>query len=104
VSGEVVVVGVNHRTAPVEVREQVAVSSESLDAVVREVRALPGVREAMVVATCNRVEVYALGDDARGGGGRRASVVCGARRGRWALVRARPSGRSAPHVSGVREP
>ena len=63
-SGEVVVVGVNHRTAPVEVREQVAVSSESLDAVVREVRALPGVREAMVVATCNRVEVYALGDDA----------------------------------------
>jgi len=63
VSGEVVVVGVNHRTAPVEVREQVAVSSEDLDGVVRQVRALPGVREAMVVATCNRVEVYALGDD-----------------------------------------
>ncbi len=62
-SAEVVVVGVNHRTAPVEVREQVAVSSEALDAAVREVQALPGVREAMVVATCNRVEVYALGDD-----------------------------------------
>ncbi len=59
-----VVVGVNHRTAPVETRERVAVSSDALESSVKAVRALPGVREAMLVATCNRVEVYAAGDDA----------------------------------------
>lgn len=58
-----VVLGVNHRTAPIETRERVAVSADSLDGVVRSVRGLPGVREAMMVATCNRVEVYATGDD-----------------------------------------
>lgn len=58
-----VVVGVNHRSAPIETRERVAVSSDALDDAVRSVKALPGVREAMMVATCNRVEVYASGDD-----------------------------------------
>jgi glutamyl-tRNA reductase len=62
-TSRVVVLGVNHRTAPIETRERVAVSGDSLDGVVRSVRGLPGVREAMVVATCNRVEVYATGDD-----------------------------------------
>jgi glutamyl-tRNA reductase len=59
-----VVVGVNHRTAPVETRERVAVDADGLGDVVKSVRALDGVREAMLVATCNRVEVYAAGDDA----------------------------------------
>ncbi len=58
-----VVLGVNHRTTPIETRERVAVTADSLDGVVRSVRGLPGVREAMMVATCNRVEVYATGDD-----------------------------------------
>ncbi len=58
-----VVVGVNHRSAPIETRERVAVSSDGLDDAVRSVKALPGVREAMMIATCNRVEVYASGDD-----------------------------------------
>jgi glutamyl-tRNA reductase len=59
----IVVVGVNHRTAPLETRERVAVDADGLDAVVRSVRSLEGVREAMLVATCNRVEVYAAGED-----------------------------------------
>jgi glutamyl-tRNA reductase len=58
-----VVVGVNHRTAPVETRERVAVDADGLGDVVKAVRGLDGVREAMLVATCNRVEVYAAGDD-----------------------------------------
>lgn len=58
-----VVVGVNHKSAPIETRERVAVSSDGLDDEVRAVKSLPGVREAMMVATCNRVEVYAAGDD-----------------------------------------
>ncbi|MFO0652102.1 MAG: glutamyl-tRNA reductase [Polyangiales bacterium] len=58
-----VVVGVNHKSAPIETRERVAVSFDGLDDAVRAVKSLPGVREAMMVATCNRVEVYASGDD-----------------------------------------
>lgn len=81
-SAGVVVVGLNHRTAPVEARERLAVPPEGLDDAVREVLALEGVREAVVVATCNRVELYATGEQeevvagalrrhlqARGGGG-----------------------------------
>jgi glutamyl-tRNA reductase len=58
-----VVVGVNHRTAPVETRERLAVDVDNLDEVLKSVRALEGVQEAMLLATCNRVEVYAAGDD-----------------------------------------
>lgn len=59
----VVVVGVNHRSASVELRERLAVSSDAIEEAVRGVRALDGVAEAVLVATCNRVEVYAAGDD-----------------------------------------
>jgi glutamyl-tRNA reductase len=53
-----VVVGLSHRTAPVELREQLAVPAESLGACVKEIASLPGASEAMLVATCNRVEAY----------------------------------------------
>lgn len=56
------VVGVNHKSAPVELRERVAFSGESLERALPELRALPGVDEAVVVSTCNRVEVYVAGD------------------------------------------
>ena len=56
-----VVVGLNHRTAPVEARERLAVPPDGLEDAVRAVLALDGVREAVVVATCNRVELYAAG-------------------------------------------
>src|SRR5689334_6107260 len=52
----------SHRTAPIELREQLAVPSGSLGQVASTLRALPAVREAMVLATCNRIEVYAATD------------------------------------------
>ena len=58
-----VVVGMNHRTAPVELREQLAVAPEQLTETASALRALPHVREAMVVATCNRVEAYVATDE-----------------------------------------
>lgn len=64
-SAPFLVVGVNHRAAPIETRERLAVAPETLDAVVREVRALPSVDEAFVLATCNRVEVYVAAADQR---------------------------------------
>jgi glutamyl-tRNA reductase len=55
---DLVLVGVSHRTAPVAVRERLAVVPEAMDAALGELAALPGVREAVMLSTCNRVELY----------------------------------------------
>ena len=55
----VLVVGVSHRTAPVSVLERLALTDESADALVRAVSAQDHVLEATVLATCNRIEIYA---------------------------------------------
>jgi glutamyl-tRNA reductase len=54
---DVLIVGLSHHTASLDVREAVAFGEDRIDAVNREVRALDGVDEAAVVCTCNRVEV-----------------------------------------------
>jgi len=54
---EVLIVGLNHRTAAVGVREAVAFADEQIDDVNRRLCGLEGVDEAAVVCTCNRVEV-----------------------------------------------
>lgn len=53
--------GINHKTAPVHIREQVAFSPEHLQAVHQALVALPGVSEAVVLSTCNRSELYLAG-------------------------------------------
>ena len=60
----IVLVGLNHRTAPVELRERLAVSNGQLDQALRRLMALEGIAEAAIVSTCNRVEVVACGADA----------------------------------------
>jgi glutamyl-tRNA reductase len=52
-------IGVNHRTAPVEVRERLAIPESRIPEALQELMQLPGVGEAMVLSTCNRVEVLA---------------------------------------------
>jgi glutamyl-tRNA reductase len=54
-----IVIGVNHQTAPVEVREQFAIPEARLPEVVKTLASQPGIEEAMIVSTCNRVEVIA---------------------------------------------
>jgi glutamyl-tRNA reductase len=51
------IVGVNHRTAPVALRERLAFPASGLPAALAELKAVPGVQEAAIVSTCNRVEV-----------------------------------------------
>jgi glutamyl-tRNA reductase len=51
------VLGVNHRTAPIELRERLAIAQESLGEATRALLGTPGVMEGMIVSTCNRVEV-----------------------------------------------
>ena len=60
---ELFVAGLSHRTAPVAVREKLAVVPTELEARLRKVAGLPGVREAVVVSTCNRVELYGTFSD-----------------------------------------
>ena len=52
-----ILVGLNHRTAPVDVRERLSVSDHDLPQTTRSLRELDGVEGAAVLSTCNRVEV-----------------------------------------------
>ena len=52
-----ILVGLNHRTAPVDVRERLSVSDHELPNTTRSLRDLDGVEGAAVLSTCNRVEV-----------------------------------------------
>ncbi|MFN2376998.1 MAG: glutamyl-tRNA reductase [Candidatus Binatia bacterium] len=63
---ELVVVGVSHHTAPVEVRERLAAASADTASFLREVTGRSGVQEAALVSTCNRVEVVACCSDQAG--------------------------------------
>jgi len=59
VSGpQLYLVGLSHKSAPIEVRERVALNGADLKAALQELRASQGVAEALVVSTCNRVEVF----------------------------------------------
>lgn len=62
---DLIVIGLSHQTAPVEVREKLAVIPAEIENHLQELVKLPGVSEAALVSTCNRVEVYAASSDAR---------------------------------------
>lgn len=59
----IVVVGLSHHTAPIEVRERVAFQNGQLEGALRSLLDLPGVVEGVIVSTCNRVEVVGCGTD-----------------------------------------
>lgn len=57
-------IGINHRSAGVSLREQFAVEEGSLPALIAELRREAALAEAVVISTCNRVEIYGLSPDA----------------------------------------
>jgi len=63
-------IGVNHKTAPVEVRERIAIPESRLPEALRSFTQHPGVQEGLILSTCNRVELLARtqngGADLRG--------------------------------------
>ena len=63
----IIVVGLSHRTATVEIREKVAFSPNLIEKPLRTLVALEGIVEGVIVSTCNRVEVYATTRDIAGG-------------------------------------
>ena len=63
----IIVVGLSHKTAPVEIRERVAFSPNQIEKPLRELVALDDIIEGVIVSTCNRVEIYATTRDIAGG-------------------------------------
>jgi glutamyl-tRNA reductase len=60
----IVLVGLNHRTAPVEMRERIAFANGQLEPALRRLVETDGVSEGAILSTCNRVEVVACGSHA----------------------------------------
>lgn len=56
------ILGLNHSTAPVEIREQVIFAGEEVERTLRELVAVPGIGEAVLLSTCNRTELYVAAD------------------------------------------
>jgi glutamyl-tRNA reductase len=55
--------GINHKTAPVELREKIAFSPDMLVDALSSLSSHTGARESVIISTCNRTEVYAQSDD-----------------------------------------
>jgi glutamyl-tRNA reductase len=57
------ILGLNHNTAPVEIREQVVFSGDEVPRALERIAAIDGVDEAVLLSTCNRTEFYVVGND-----------------------------------------
>jgi glutamyl-tRNA reductase len=58
----IVVVGLNYRTAPVEIRERFAFAEQALPEAILELKETKSILECVIVGTCNRTEIYAVVD------------------------------------------
>ena len=58
-----VLIGVNHKSAPVEVRERLAIPESRLADAITQLARFPGVEEGMILSTCNRVEIISRVND-----------------------------------------
>jgi glutamyl-tRNA reductase len=60
---ELLAIGVSHKTAPVEVRERLALTDERATTLLRDLRGTGEIREAVAISTCNRTELYLVVGD-----------------------------------------
>lgn len=60
---ELLMLGLNHKTAPIEVRERFAVSKQAVRSGLANLNEYEGLSEAVILSTCNRSEVYAVVED-----------------------------------------
>lgn len=61
---QLVVLGLNHKTVPVEIREKFAIPVDHINEGLHHLEDYNGINEAVVLSTCNRAEIYAVVDDA----------------------------------------
>ncbi len=60
----IVVIGLNHKSAPLDMRERMVFTSPQTDAALRQLKAAEGQAEFVLLSTCNRVDLYAAGEQA----------------------------------------
>jgi len=60
-----VLVGLSHKTAPIEIRERIAFAEDRLSAALMRLKQEFGLQEGMIISTCNRVEIIAQGTDSQ---------------------------------------
>src|SRR5205823_917687 len=60
---ELLGIGISHKTAPIELRERVALTDGMSERFLRELVAAPDIHEAVALSTCNRTEVYVVTGD-----------------------------------------
>ncbi len=63
----IIVVGLSHKSAPIEVREKLNFPENTLPDALRKLMTYEGIRESLIVSTCNRVEIYASVQDSVSG-------------------------------------
>ena len=61
---QLIVLGLNHKTAPVEVRERFSIPSDKVSRGLKHLEDYEALNEAVILSTCNRSEMYAVVDDA----------------------------------------
>ncbi|MDJ1185034.1 glutamyl-tRNA reductase [Roseofilum casamattae] len=59
----VAVIGLSHKTAPVEVREKLSIPEPQLESAMTTLKLYPHIEEVAILSTCNRLEIYAIASD-----------------------------------------
>jgi glutamyl-tRNA reductase len=63
----IVVVGLSHKTAPVDVREKLSIQEAKHEEALKHLKSYPHIEEVAVISTCNRLEIYAVVSDTEKG-------------------------------------
>ncbi len=63
----IVVVGLSHKTAPVEIREKLSIPEANMEGAVSSLLAYPHIEEVAIISTCNRMEIYAVVQETEAG-------------------------------------
>jgi len=63
----ILVLGINHKTAPIGIREKVSFSAQRLSEALHKLKGCDGIQESLILSTCNRTEIYAAAKDASAG-------------------------------------
>ena len=56
---ETIVLGLSHKSAPIEIREKLSFSAKTLTPALLSLNEYPSIEESIILSTCNRVEIYA---------------------------------------------
>jgi glutamyl-tRNA reductase len=63
----IAVVGLSHKTAPVEIREKLSVPDDAKEKAIAQLRSYPHLEEVAILSTCNRLEVYVIAKETENG-------------------------------------